>query len=513
MSQHPKSHRLLFSFAVLVGFTFFQASSECRAEKQTVTERPNVLFIAVDDLNDWVGCLNGHPQAQTPNIDRLAKRGILFSNAHCASPACNPSRAAIFSGKMPWKTGVWSNLSPKLHALQPDMQLIPHAFKAGGYETLGTGKMMHSGPVANRRMFDSHFDVEQRWSPFTRKAVAYSKAELPSKSTDNPQHVVKQNLTADRVILPLNKMPSDRRPDTKDGESFDWGPLDVPDSAMGDTQITDWAIQQLQAPHDHPFFLGVGYYRPHIPLWAPKEYFERFEGKKIQLPPHLDTDLQDLSGAGKEWALEADTAGLHATVLKYGQWEEAVKAYLACTTYVDAQIGRLLDALDDGKFGDNTIIVLWSDHGWHLGEKQHWGKWTGWERSTRVLLSVVPPKKKIGEYKHLGQVCAQPVSLLDLYPTLLEMCQLAGPTGMDGASLVPHLRYPSTSSERKVVTSFERGNLSLRSTRWRFIRYADGTDELYDLVNDPNEWRNLSKDPQHQTVRNAFLEQIPKEAL
>ncbi len=475
-------------------------------------EPPNVLFIAVDDLNDWVGCLGGHPQSHTPNIDRLAKRGILFTNAHCASPACNPSRAAIFSGRMPWQTGVWSNNSKKLFQQHPNEQVLPRAFRDAGYLTLGTGKLMHSSGSANRVMFAEHFNPEQRWSPFSRKAVAYTDDELPSKGSDNPRHLVAVE-GSDPIILPLNGMPSDRNPTGAGGESFDWGPIDLPESAMGDYQITDWAIEKLGSPIDRPFFLGVGFYRPHIPLWAPREYFQRFEGQPILLPPHRSTDLDDLGSTGKRWALEAVTAGLHSTVVKNKQWREAVKAYLACTTFVDAQIGRLLDALDHGRYGDNTVIVLWSDHGWHLGEKQHWGKWTPWERSTRVLLAVVPPKRWAGKFEKLGQSCDEPVSLIDLYPTLTELCDVPAPKSLDGQSLVPLLYDPGLRTDRVALTSIDLGNVSVRSDRWRYIRYDDASEELYDLSDDPNEWINLASDPARKKILKRFRATVPIEAL
>ncbi len=475
-------------------------------------DRPNVLFVAVDDLNDWIGCLDGHPQAHTPNMDRLARRGILFTNAHCASPACNPSRAIVFSGQMPWKTGVWSNDSRKLFQQHPDIQVLPRAFGDAGYATLGTGKLMHSSGNANRRMFDRHFNTEQRWSPFTRQQVRYTPAELPSKGTDSPRHVVRID-GREPVVLPLNGMPSDRNPQTPTGESFDWGPLDVSDAEMGDTKITDWAIEQLEAGFDgKPFFLGVGYYRPHIPLYAPAPYFERFDGVEVQLPPIAKNDLADLSDTARRWALEPITAGRHSTVVQHGQWQEAVKAYLACTTFVDHQVGRLLDALDAGRFGDNTVIVLWSDHGWHLGEKQHWGKWTGWERSTRVPLIVVPPRRQASEFAG-GARCDRPVSLVDLYPTLAQLCGVDPPQGLDGHSLVPLLREPSRTTDRNVVTVFDPGNVTLRSDSWRYIRYADGSEELYDLSQDPHEWNNLAGEPRRRDILQSFRRAVPPQAI
>lgn len=456
-------------------------------------DRPNVLFIAVDDLNDWVGCLTGHPQAVTPNIDRLAARGVLFTNAHCAAPACNPSRAAIFSGQMPDVTTVWSNDSKRLNPAKLNAPILPMAFANAGYHTLGTGKLLHSG---GSKAFDEYFQVEQRWSPLTKKSVEYTAKELPSKATNDPRHVVR-DARGRSILLPLNRMPSDRAPEKSDGESFDWGPFDVPDSEFGDTQITDWAVAELQQRGDQPFFLGVGYYRPHIPLWAPKRFFDRFQNEPAQLPDVIDDDLDDLSDVARQWAIKPITAGSHATVLKHDQWQAAVEAYLACITYVDHEIGRLLDALDTTPCADNTVIVLWSDHGWHLGEKQHWGKWTGWERSTRVPMIIVPPKKRSDRFAAAGSRCDQPVGLIDLYPTLTQLCGVTPPDGLDGQSLVPLLHDPAQRTERAVVTMFDPGNVSIRSDHWRLIRYADGSEELYDHRNDPHEWHNLADDKQH----------------
>ena len=462
---------------------------------------PNVLFIAVDDLNDWVGCLGGHPQALTPNIDRLAARGVLFTNAHCAAPACNPSRAAVFSGRMPHASGVWSNDSgQRLDRVFPDARLLPTSFAETGYVTLGTGKLLHSG---GKSAFNQYHAVSQRWSPLSKQAVQYSDRELPSKGSDDPRHVT-QDSRGRRVVLPLNRMPSDRKPTAKDGESFDWGPFDVPHTDFGDTQITDWAIEQIAQDRDKPLFLGVGYYRPHIPLWAPKQFFERFAQSPGQLPPVRQDDLQDLSETGRKWALEPVTAGSHATVVKHDQWRQAVEAYLACVTYVDAEIGRLLGALDRSPAADNTIVVLWSDHGWQLGEKQHWGKWTGWERSTKVPLIVVPAKQAAGRFATGGSRCDQAVGLIDLYPTLVELCGLKGPRTLDGQSLAPLLRRPQRPTDRAAVTMFNPGNTSLRTSRWRYIRYRDDSEELYDLSQDPNEWHNLAASEEHAATKSRL---------
>ena len=467
--------------------------------------RPHILFIAVDDLNDWIGCLEGHPQALTPNMDRLAARGILFTNAHCVAPACNPSRAAVFSGRMPDVTGVWSNQSGSLARRYPKARLLSTAFGESGYRTLGAGKLLHS---RGGKSFGEYFGVSQRWSPLSKEAVKYTRKELPSKATDNPRHMVEDS-RGRKVVLPLNRMPSDRKPGELDGESFDWGGWDVPDTDFGDTRITDWAIGKLKEGGKKPLFLAVGYYRPHIPLWAPRRFFDRFKEDPGRLPPVRKDDLDDLGEAGRKWAREAVTAGSHATVRQYGQWQAAVEAYLACTTYVDHEIGRLLKALDKSPAAGQTWIVLWSDHGWHLGEKEHWGKWTGWERSPRVPLIIVPPRERTAEFAAGGSRCHQPVSLLDLYPTLTDLCGLKRVGKLDGQSLAPLLRKPDRSTGRVVTTTFDRGNISLRSDRWRYIRYGNGEEELYDLKADPNEWSNLAGLPEHAAIKAKFAAFVP----
>lgn len=503
--QTVRPFRLLNLIFILPTATFVSAG------EFVASRSPNVLMISVDDLNDWVGFLNQHPQALTPNMDRIAERGIVFSNAHCASPACNPSRASIFTGRMPWQTGVWSNRSYRLMQAHPDTRVLPLEFKDAGYRTLGTGKLMHSTEKANAIIFDQHFNVEQRWSPLTRDLVRYRRDELASKGTQNPRHEVVFN--EQPMTLPLNGMPSDRSPDKADGESFDWGPMDIPDSAMGDSQITDWAIERLSDESEKPFFMGVGYYRPHIPLWAPAKYFDRLKDQNVVLPPHLSEDLRDLSTSGKRWALEADTAGLHSTVVAAGQWEEAVKGYLACTTFVDSQIGRLLDALENSRHRDNTMIVLFSDHGWHLGEKQHWGKWTGWERSTRVPLVIVLPNGQTMLPETGAKSCDVPVSLIDLHPTLTELCGIESPANLDGQSLVPMLQNPGQASTRVAISVFDRGNISVRDSSFRLIRYADDSTELYNIDHDPNEWKNLANNPSYATVVERLRQQIPDEAI
>jgi arylsulfatase A-like enzyme len=486
----------LFGLLLVAGITSLSAAAPVR---------PNILFIVADDLNDWVGFLRGHPQTRTPNLDRLAARGVAFANASCAASLCAPSRAAVFSGRAPFHTGAYDN-GDDLRRLAPGLALLPQHLKRHGYRTLGAGKLTHQG---RPDLYDASFFPEQRWSPFDARKVNYTPAELPSKLTADPRHVV--TLADGRTVtLPLNRIPSDRRPKDPAAESFDWGPVDVPDSAMGDTQIADWAIGHLAAASAEPFFLGVGFYRPHIPLFAPAKYFAPFPPEKITLPPHLKTDLDDLSATGRKIALEAATAGSHSTVVQQRQWQNAVAAYLACVHYVDAQVGRLLDALDAGPHADNTLIVFFGDHGWHLGEKDHWGKWTGWERAVRVPLVVAPARRDRARFA-VGATSRQPVSLLDLYPTLIEAAGVPAPAHpLDGQSLFPLLRAPGAATGRAVVSTFQTAHHSVRDARWRYLRYADGSEELYDLQADANEWRNLAAEPAHAAVKARLAGALPK---
>ncbi|QDT64241.1 sulfatase [Calycomorphotria hydatis] len=468
-------------------------------------ERPNVLFIAVDDLNDWVGCLGGHPQTLTPHIDQLAQRGVLFTNAHCASPACNPSRAAIFSGQYPDKTDVWSNSSPRITKQIPRQSFLTAAFENAGYHTIGTGKLLHSDRNTEK-IFQTYASEPAYFSPMEHKECFYTDEELPSKGTSHPRHIA-TDPNGKEIVLPLNGMRSDRSPERNSPESFDWGPFDVNNDQMADAQNASWAINHLKELPDGPVFMGVGFFRPHIPMWAPRAYFERFEAIDIELPAIQKNDVADLSSIARDLALMPYTAGSHATVVEYDQWRKAIAGYLACITFIDDQIGRLITALDESSASENTYIVLWSDHGWHLGEKEHWGKWTGWERATRVPMIIVPPKSLADDFASAGSHCDEPVSLIDLYPTLMELCQVKTSVQLDGSSLVPLLKKPNMETDRTVFTVFNEGNVTLRNNRWRYIRYEDGSEELYDHSTDPHEWYNLAgkKDYRSQVERMATL--------
>ncbi|MCK5692843.1 MAG: sulfatase-like hydrolase/transferase, partial [Bacteroidales bacterium] len=283
-----------------------------------------------------------------------------------------------------------------------------------------------------------------------------------------------------------------------------WGPFDVPDSDFGDTQITDWAIEKLKQAHDKPMFLCVGYYRPHIPLWAPKRFFDRFTDSPGQLPQVKADDLDDLRATAKRWAVEAVTAGRHATVVKHKQWHAALEAYLACVSYVDYEIGRLLHALDHSPLAGNTLVVLWSDHGWHLGSKDHWHKQTLWEECTRIPFIMDVPDLRRG-----GSKCNKPIDMVNVFPTLVSLCGLPALDGLDGHDMTSLLRDPGGDWPWPAMSEIKTGHMAVRSQNWRYIRYRDGSEELYESSIDPYEWDNLANEPEYGEILEEHRKWVP----
>lgn len=458
-----------------------------------VDKKPNVLFIAIDDLNDWIGCLDTHPQVATPHMDALASRGVLFTEAHCPAPVCGPCRAAVLSGLGPTTTGIYSN-NANWNKRLPGVDSLPAYLRKHGYRTLGAGKIFHGD-------HDGSFDL---YAP--SPAHPWPKQALQN-SHQKPSFEWK--IEGQTIRFPRNSMPADRHWQNK--HSFDWGPVDRPDEEFRDAQNTRWSIEQLGKEHDGPLFLGMGFHLPHQPLFAPKRFHDQYPPEEVQLPPVIDGDLDDLSRSGRDYALIPTTSGTHASVVKYDQWEEAVSSYLATVSFVDELLGKLIEALDRGPHAGNTWIVLWSDHGWHLGEKQHWGKATGWYRATRVPLMIVPPRDSPPVGFQAGQPCDHPVNLLDLFQTITDMTGLPAKDGVEGRSLLPLVSDPGADWDDHTVTTFGRGNHAITTKRWRYIRYFDATEELYDRRVDPNEWHNLAADPEQAGLLADFRKKIPEE--
>lgn len=441
--------------------------------------KPNILFIAIDDLNDWVGVLGGHPKASTPNIDRLAARGTLFTNAHAPSTLCNPSRTAILTGLRPSTTGVYVN-APDWRTVDrlTGVPTLPRYFRDRGYRTLGAGKLFH-GHTYSAAGFRG-FNDPDAWDAF-----------YPS---------------IDRQ-LPDERRPF-RRPSNGNpiGEFFDWSGLSADDSAMGDGQVVSWAERQLATATDGPRFLGVGIYRPHLPWYVPRSYFDRYPLEDIELPLTLADDLDDVPDAALRDARSGflPAMELHDWIVGEDRWAEGVRGYLASISFADAMVGRLLDALDRSGRVDETLIVLWSDHGWHLGQKQRWRKSTLWEEATRVPMIIVAPGVTAP-----GSRTARPVSLLDLYPTLTALAGLEMPAHTEGTSLVPLLENPDAPWEHAALTTYGYRNHAVRDGRYRYIRYADGSEELYDHERDPHEWTNLASQSAAADIKRRLASWLP----
>lgn len=435
----------------------------------------DILFIAVDDLNDWVGFLGGHPQTITPNIDRLAARGMAFMNAHSPSALCNPARTALLSGLRPSTTGIYGNAPDwRTVDLFKHVTTLPKYFKDNGYLTYGAGKIFHAHTFGATGF--TGFNDTTAWNAF-----------YPALDRQLPDEVAPPR-------RPANGNPIDR--------NFDWSTVVVDDRAMGDGQDVAWVERQLLAETGSPRFIAAGIYRPHLPWFVPQRYFDMHPLEDIELPAVLENDLDDVPEIARRSI--ANAVELHQWVLTEGRWKEGVQAYLASISFADAMVGRLLDALEHSGRADRTIIVLWGDHGYHLGEKGRWRKSTLWEESTHVPFIVVAPGVTTP-----GSRTAEAVSLMDIYPTLAELAGLDIPAHVEGRSLVPLLLDPERSWDYPALITYGYKNHAVRTNRYRYIRYADGSEELYDHDNDPNEWTNLAGDPAFKRIKSDLARYLP----
>lgn len=465
------------NYIVFVLGIFIMAACTNEGKKQTNELRlkqPNVLFIAVDDLNTWLGCLKNHPNTLTPNMDMLAAQGVLFSNAHCQAPLCGPSRASIMSGLRPSTTGLYGMIHddkirrPENSATK-DIVYLPEYFRNNGYHTMGIGKLFHTH--APEGVFDESGGRVKGFGPVPEKRFVWD-----GFGTSDRKHYGRT--------------------------STDWGAFPEADSLMPDHQSADWTIDRLNSEYDKPFFLGLGFLRPHVPLYVPQKWFDMHPLDGIEVAPYQSDDLDDVPSIAlkindlpmmptTEWAKES------------GEWKKIIQAYLACVSFVDYEIGRVMEALQHSEYADNTIIVLWSDHGYRMGEKGTFAKHALWEPATNAPLMFVAPNLP------KGKVVSSPAEMLSIYPTLLELCGLPAYEKNEGISLVSTMINEKAEDGASAICTFGMNNHAVKADGFRYIRYEDGGEELYDHKTDPNEFTNLAKNPVYKNEIDGLKQYLP----
>ena len=435
--------------------------------------KPNVLFIAIDDMNDGITLFGRDRPFKTPHIEKLAKRGVFFSRAYCSSPACNPSRASVLTGKRPHKTGIYGNRTDWREACR-EVATLPEYFRRHGYRAEGYGKLYHHHG-------EGAFNDPRAWDEFRKM---------------DPQYMPDSKLNGAKGYGSRNT---------------DWGPWpkDGEEARTIDFKSVGYALKALSRNGNKPFFLACGIFKPHSPFFAPPRYHAVY-AEDFPMPVLGEDDWADLpTGAAKlmkpkKWFWK----GMESLERRQpGSYERFVRAYAACCSFADASVGRLVEALDRSGQGRNTIIVLWSDHGFHLGEKEHIEKFALWEKANHVPLIIVDPRKP----KSSGKVCSSPVDLTCIYPTLLELCGLPPNPSNDGLSVVPQVSDPKRALAKPALMTYGFGNHAVRTDRWRYVRYADGTEELYDHKTDPHEWNNLAGDPRYRSVMDEHAAWMPAE--
>ncbi len=430
---------------------------------ETKATPPNVLMIAVDDMNDFIGAM-GHPDAITPNLDKLIRRGVLFSNAQCQSPMCSPSRAAIMTGLRPSTTGIYGfiddDLVKETNAATRRTDMLYEYFRSHGYNTMGVGKLFH-------------------------------------------EHAPKGQLDESGGRVPgFGPSPAQHFHWNKKGTSTDWGPFPQQDEQMPDYKSAQWAIERLQRTYDKPFFLSIGFLRPHVPWYVPQKWFELYDPEKLHLPPYLNSDRDDLPAI----ALAIDDLPMMPTTdwaIENQQWKNILQGYLASVSFVDHYIGEVLDALEKSPHAQHTIVVLWSDHGYRLGEKGTFAKVCLWDRATTAPLIFAGPG--IPQNTRIDA----PVELFSIYPTLTDLCGLAPAQNLEARSLLPLFKQPRANWPYPAVTTWGRNNHAIKTDDYRYIRYEDGTEELYLEKSDPNEWQNVADQPKYAKVKARLKKFLP----
>lgn len=453
---------LVFLLSALV---FFSSGWPASAEQA----RPNVLLIITDDQNDYALEASGMP-VKTPALDRLRQEAITFSKAYCASPVCGPSRAALFSGLYPHHTGAYLNgADPWRKSTQlKAAETLPELFRRGGYFSWGMGKLYHAKlPEDRGQQWDNRASPNGGFGPFADEAHQFAGKFFSVQEWDGPDTEF---------------------PDVKSANAA----VDF---------VTNWKSEK-------PFFMVYGLWRPHNPWTAPRRFFDLYDPEQIPFPPpgYAKEDLADISNGGRELAAIFGQRWKAFGEANPGAWRRVLHGYLACTSFADWNLGRVIKALDESGHGKNTMVIVTSDNGYHVGEKHHYGKSTLWEKSARVPLYV-----RMLNHRNAGKTCEADVGLIDLYPTLVEECGLPKPRqALDGRDLGELLEDPVSAWPHGAMTTYGVGRFSLRSGPWRYIRYPDGVEELYDHRQDPHELRNLGKEASSEEVRATFRELVPR---
>ena len=461
---------LLISLLFLI-----MVSCQNKQNIQSDNQRPNVLFIAVDDLNDWLGCMKGHPNTKTPNMDQLASEGVLFTNAHCQAPLCGPSRASLMTGLRPSTTGIYGMIDDNKirsdNEATSDIIFLPEYFQNEGYYTMGIGKLFHHH--APDGLFDESGGRVSGFGPVPDHRFVWD------------------------GLAPENQEIYGRT-------STDWGAYPSYDSLMPDYQSVQWAKERLKRDYDdQPFFLAVGFLRPHVPFYVPEKWFDMHPVEELQMPPYKPDDLEDVPAIAREKINDLPMMPSTEWAIETGRWADIVQAYLACVSFVDHQVGELIKALEESKYADNTVIVLWSDHGYRLGEKGTFAKHCLWQEATNAPLIFSAPNLP------KGKVVNDPVEMLSIYPTLLALCDLPAYQRNEGINLVPLMTGEHQDQQHKAITTFGMNNHTVKANNFRYIRYEDNTEELYDHEKDPGEWNNIAENEEYGTIKQGLIQLLP----
>ena len=459
-----------------LSFVFMSCNNSQKNTDIKHEKKPNVLFIAVDDLNNMIGPIDNFSNVKTPNFDRLAKMGVTFTNAHVQAPLCGPSRASIMTGLRPSTTGIYgmtpdNKIRRDENVETKDIRFLPEYFKDNGYHTMGIGKLFHMH--APDSVFNESGGRVKGFGPYPKKRFVW-----------------------DGFGTSKSKKEKYGRTST------DWGAFPENDTLMPDHQSVNWVKERLYKNYDKPFFMGLGFLRVHVPLYVPQKWFDLYPLNTVKTPPYKFDDLNDIPKVGleindlpmmpsTEWAQES------------GEWKKIVQAYLACISYVDYELGRVLDALESSKHADNTIIVLWSDHGYRLGEKGTFAKHALWETATKAPLFFAAPNLP------KGKKINAPVEMLSIYPTLLELSGLPAYTRNEGKSLVAMMQSDKGLAASYAITTFAMNNHAVKKDGYRYIRYEDGTEEFYDHRVDPNEWHNEAGNAKFNTEKKMLKALLP----